>query len=105
MTYLGVSDAKAALTATGTNRQQAKLLAYNGYSFDPTTASAANSSKIYEGQYTFWGYENLFYKASASSIATSLKNALIGGLDQLLLQRRDLRRMVVNRTNDGQNVQ
>ena len=105
VTYLGVSDAKAALTASGTNRQAAKLMAYNGITFDPTVNSAANSSKIYEGQYTFWGYENLFYKSGFSGIAGQLQTALIGGLDQLSSTGVTFAGMKVNRADDGLNVQ
>jgi hypothetical protein len=105
MTYLGVSDAKTALGASGTNRQAATLMAYCGVTFSPTALSAANSSLIYEGKYTFWGYEHLFSVSSASSEATALGNALTGGLDQESSNGVTFAGMNVGRAGDGQNVQ
>jgi hypothetical protein len=105
MTYLGVSDAVSALTRTGTNTQAAKLMAYNGVTFNPTTNTAANSSLIYEGTYSFWGYEHEFYKSTASTAATALKTQLNSGIDELSSDGVTFGSMNVSRVNDGQNVQ
>jgi hypothetical protein len=108
VTYLGVSDAKSALTPTVTgtnNRQAATLMAYNGVTFSPTASSATNSSLIYEGKYTFWGYEHLNYKSGASSISSSLQTSLNSGVDQLSSNNVTIAGMEVSRSNDGQNVQ
>jgi hypothetical protein len=110
MTYLGVSDAKSALTATGTNRQAATLMAYNGVTFNPYVSSAANSSLIYEGKYTFWGYEHLNYKSGAAAIAATgtgntLKSELNAGIDQLSSNNVTISGMTVSRSDDGSLVQ
>jgi len=107
MTLLGVSDAKSALTATGTNRQVAVLMAYNGVTFNPVTP---NPTAIYEGQYTFWSYEHLFYKGSAtnlSTVASGLETQMNGTnqIDKLSSGNVTLSLMNVTRTGDGQNVQ
>jgi hypothetical protein len=108
MTYLGVSDAKSALTATGTNRQAATLMAYNGVTFSPTTNPSPNVSSIYEGKYTFWGYEHLFSNSNQSSNSTeaaALASAMASGtLDEESSAGVTLNSMQVGRTDDGQNV-
>jgi hypothetical protein len=107
MTYLGVSDAKTALTGT----HPATLMAYNGVTFLPyyTTQTAAqiaaNASKIYEGEYTFWGYEHENYKTSVATAATGVANALTGGLDTLSSNGVTSGSMKVSRSDDGQNIQ
>jgi len=107
MTYLGVSDAKSALGATGTNRQVAVLLSYDGSTFNPLSP---NPVLIYEGQYTFWSYEHLFYKGSAtnlSTVASGLESWMNGTnqLDKLSSGNVTLASMNVARTGDGQNIQ
>jgi hypothetical protein len=110
MGYLGLSDAKTALTASGTNRQAAQLMSYCGVTFLPffTTQTAAqqaaNSSLIYEGKYTYWGFEHLNADSAASSIATSLKNELNGGIDQLSSNGVTFKSMNVTRNDDGLSV-
>ncbi len=70
--YLGVSDAKSALTSgTASNRNPAVLLAYNGSTFDPTSTAAANLAKIYEGQYTYWSTEFVVYTSAGAAGAFS----------------------------------
>jgi len=108
VTYLGASDAKTALTATGTGRQAAHLVAYNGVQFNPYVSSAANSSLIYEGTYTFWSYEHLYYnsiQSTTASDASTLANDLTTNeLDQLSSNNVAIASMEVNRSDDGQNV-
>jgi hypothetical protein len=106
MCYLGVSDAVTALG--GSN--PAKLMEYNGASFDPTAAGAGttNSNKIYYGQYTFWGYEHEFYKtgvASAAAGTSGLSVKLTAGLDELSSNQVTYGSMKVSRQDDGQNIQ
>ncbi len=112
VTYLGVSDATSALTASGTNRVPAQLMAYNGVYFYPTSSvypagvtTASNAAKIYEGEYTFWGYEHENYKSAVSTVATGVASKLTGGLDQLSSNGVTFAGMNVSRTNDGLNVQ
>jgi hypothetical protein len=112
VTYLGVSDATSALTASGTNRVPAQLMAYNGVYFYPTSSvypagvtTASNAAKIYEGEYTFWGYEHENYKSAVSTVATGVANKLTGGLDQLSSNGVTFAGMNVSRSNDGLNVQ
>jgi hypothetical protein len=103
MTYLGVSDATTALKST--QPQTATLMAYNGYTFVPNSPSAANSSLIYEGQYTFWGYEHEYFTSTASTVAGDLKTELNTGIDELSSNNVTFNSMEVSRQDDGQNVQ
>jgi hypothetical protein len=115
--YLGVSDAFTALTASGTNRQAAKLLGYNGSTFNPagsTTASGfattADLSKIYSGQYTYWGFEHVYYNtnngANPSSVVSSLVSELnTDGIDVLSSAGVHAASMIVSRSDDGLQVQ
>jgi len=115
VTYLGVSDATAALVPSGgTNRQAAKIMAYNGVTFYPTsslyptgTTTATNAAKIYEGQYTFWGYEHEFYTngTGVATAASGVASKLNGGIDQLSSNGVTFGSMNVSRGGDGQNIQ
>jgi hypothetical protein len=112
VTYLGASDAKSALTASGTNRTPAYQLGYNGTTFLVTPASTTNSNLIYYGRYTFWGYEHLYYVTShvsgltgSTGIAAQLENTLIGGADQLSSNGVTFAGLKVQRSDDGQSVQ
>lgn len=128
MTYLGVSDAKSALTASGTNRQAAQLMAYNGVSFYPFVpsgtgtgtlpnglTSAQNQALIYEGKYTFWGYEHANSNSAAASIVYSNSQGssnptlyyelFTNSFDTLSSNGVAYNSMNVFRTDDGQNVQ
>jgi hypothetical protein len=122
--YLGVSDAYSALTASGTNRHPATLLAYNGSSFNPAGSTTANGfatttdiNKVYYGQYTFWSYEQVYYNSNnagsnglqdslnpssiVSSLVTQLKN---DNVDVLSSAGVHLNSMVVSRSDDGLQV-
>ena len=119
--YLGVSDAFTALTANASGRVAAKLLAYNGSSFNPagsTTASGfatpTDLTKIYEGQYTYWGFEHVYFNsnnagtsgnqnsANPSSVVTSLVSELnTDGIDVLSSAGVHAASMVVSRSDDG----
>ncbi len=115
VTYLGVSDAANALNGSksGTHSKEAYLLAYNGNAFYPSSLPtgvtlASNASAIYEGKYTFWGFEHL-YASSATGVATeasTLAGLLNGGIDQLSsngVTRSGLK--VVRASGDGSNIQ
>lgn len=68
ISYLGISDASAAITAGGVE------LSYNGIFESPTT--------VREGQYTFWGNEYVYRKntvsAQAGTVYSSLSSASNG---------------------------
>jgi hypothetical protein len=87
--YLGLGDATATAIPGG-----ARALSWNGV---PYSAAA-----VTEGQYTFWGYEHLFYLSSLDTtkkaIATTVKNqvAAVPGAAGLLLNS-----MNVSRVSDG----
>ncbi len=105
MTYLGVSDAAGILSTSGVN-----LLNYNGSTFNPAASAfstSPNQEQIYEGKYTFWGYEHAFYfnaDANASTI-NGLVTSIAGSLDVLSSNGVTTTAMKVNRADDGQNVQ
>jgi len=108
--YLGVSDAKSAITASGTNRVAGVLLGYNGVTFNPNPSTvsptSANSELIEQGKYTFWGYEHLNANSTGAGILSSFTTALTtNGLDQLSSAGVTYSAMAVSRSDDGQNVQ
>ena len=68
--YLGTNDADPQITnnpATGLTE-----LSYNGVKL----GLPENSSLIQEGAYTFWGYEHLYYRDSASGTVESTADTL-----------------------------
>jgi len=113
--YLGVSDAKSALTASGTNRVHGVLMNYNGAKIDPSTGNPMSStsiSAIEQGQYTFWGTEHLFSKdnnaqgTGLSTNVTAMINALtVSSLDEESSYGVTISAMAVSRSGDGLNVQ
>jgi len=116
MAYLGVSDAKSALTASGTNRVHAVLMNYNGSTIDPSTGnpmSATSINNIEQGKYTFWGIEHMFSKdnnaigtalgTNVTALATQLNGA--PKLDEESSYGVTLTAMAVSRSGDGLNVQ
>ncbi|BCU75307.1 hypothetical protein llg_00220 [Luteolibacter sp. LG18] len=86
--YLGLTDSATAIT------NGAKELSWNGVPYSATN--------VYEGRYTFWGYQHLFYKNTLTGVplttATALKNQIIAvpGSAGLLLSN-----MHVSRAYDG----
>ena len=99
VTYLGKSDAKAAVTGGAT------VLSYNGVMpEDPVTATSFPS--FTSGKYSFWSYEHLYYNNQttgtgtiAELLATEVKkpaNAALSGID--------LASMMVSRGGEGQVV-
>jgi hypothetical protein len=121
--YLAATDAYAALTASGTNRHSAILLGYAGSTFNPGGSTTANGfatqadiNKVYYGQYTFWGYEQVFYNsnnvstnlqdsANPSSVVSSLVTQLkTNGLDVLSSAGVSLGGLQVARSDDGLQV-
>lgn len=102
MTYLGVSDAKTALNST---TYPAKLMSYNGVTFDPTVTTSANESLIYSGKYTFWGYEHEFYFGAGGSAvdtaAAGVQSELNSGFDQIASAGVTIASMQVGRSDDG----
>jgi hypothetical protein len=108
MTYLGVSDAKTALTSSV---QAAQLMSYNGVTFIPNPTSgqlAANAALIYSGKYSFWGYEHEFYFGSNTApvgvAALGIKGQLNGGIDVLASAGVTIASMQVYRPDDGEAV-
>lgn len=71
LSYLGTSDAS---TATGLDSNAdggftgsglgAKVCSYNGVAFSPTALD--------EGQYTFWGYEHMYYSSALTSVTNGV---------------------------------
>ena len=97
---LGISDSKNALAGG------AYALKYNGYYFDPTLTAAtdtlsANANKIYQGYYTFWGYEHAFSTNTANTAASGIETALNGGLDEISSAGVTKTSMLVSRSSDG----
>ncbi|MCX6983079.1 MAG: hypothetical protein NTV08_20340 [Verrucomicrobia bacterium] len=74
MCMIGGADAKAAVTAG------ARALSWNGVGIDFTLATPAPGDvlKVYQGTYTCWSYENLYYKTApgAGSDTLAVYNAL-----------------------------
>jgi len=86
MTYLGVSDAKTALTSSV---QAAQLMSYNGVTFipNPTSANSPQCGADLLGQVLLLGYEHEFYFGSNTApvgvAALGIKGQLNGGIDVL----------------------
>jgi len=102
ITVISSQDANDIQTGGG------KVLAYNGVSIEPealpTGLNAADRNKIAKGLYTFWSYENLYYRPEVldSPITSAFISALeanvpnfIGGNGVTLAEMR------VNRSVDG----
>ena len=123
--YEAAADGYTALTASGTNRQPALLLGYNGSTFNPAGSSTtagyatpADINKIYTGQYTLWGYEHLFFAPNNtggnglndSIYPTSVVSALYtqlhtNNLELLSSAGVQASSLLVSRTDDGLLVQ
>ncbi len=103
ITWLSTGDAKTAI-ANG-----AKALAYNGVSIDATAAplSAADQMKVTSGQYTAWGYENLYYNGSLSTDENTVYTAIKSGIPSLIGSSGagiPMSQMTVSRSDDGGTV-
>ncbi|MDB6078857.1 MAG: hypothetical protein JWO82_2604 [Akkermansiaceae bacterium] len=61
--YTGIADAVGTAIPGG-----ARALTWNGVAYSPTA--------VQEGQYSFWGYEHLFYKSTLAGTALNFANAL-----------------------------
>lgn len=61
--YAGTSDAYTAST------NGAVVAGYNGVTITPISSglSATDAAKVYNGQYTFWGYEHFFFSGSLTA--------------------------------------
>ena len=64
ITYLGLSDANSAVSATGTGAGPARELTWNGVPY--------SLSNVKEGLYTFWGYEHLMYRGTLAGTQKTL---------------------------------
>lgn len=78
VTYLGVSDADTNINANGVVE-----LKYNGVLLGNVGGNYNSATALTEGDYTFWGYEHLYYRAAtggtavgtvADTLANQLKN-------------------------------
>ncbi len=120
LTYLGIADAQTALqeAVAGNAPNAAVLCTYNGFKFDPNPSvanPATNAAVITSGAYTFWTTEHEFYLTSdantvggtsVSSIASSLKSILNGGIDELASNGVTQSAMQVARSNgDGTEIE
>lgn len=96
--YLGVNDADGQITNNpGTGCTE---LSYNGVKL----GIPENTSLISEGAYTFWGYEHLYYRDSATGVVESTADTLalrIYNFDSPLPHYVD---MQVSRLSDGGTV-
>jgi len=97
VTYMGTSDASTVLAASV---KPAVPLRYNGVDFSTTA--------VQEGQYTFWGYQHLMYRAGLSgaklTFATSLRTTIVNTSAATLAPNVKLSDMQVSRTSDGGQV-
>lgn len=96
VTYLGTSDAATVTAGQVAPRGNAVALNYNGVAY---TAAA-----VQNGQYTFWGYEHIAYRAAAvgtlaETVALDLQTQVTG--TNLNPNNVNLSDMVVGRGNDG----
>ena len=103
LTWLSTGDAKTAV-ANG-----ARTLAYNGVSVDPANAplSAEDQLKVTTGQYTAWGYENLYYNGSLSSDENTVYSEIVAGIPSLIGSSGagiPMSAMAVSRSDDGGTV-
>jgi hypothetical protein len=103
LTWLSTGDAKTAV-ANG-----ARALAYNGVSVDPANAplNAEDQLKVTTGQYTAWGYENLYYNGSLSTDESTVYSEIVAGIPSLIGSSGagiPMSAMAVSRADDGGTV-
>ncbi len=102
-TFLSISDARTAVIAG------ARIIGYNGSSLDSlntsSTLSSTDKAKITEGQYSAWGFENLYYAGSLSTdentVYTAVKSAINTSFAPSYLTGIPLSEMNVSRPDDG----
>ncbi len=96
VSYLGTSDASNVIAGQVAPRGNAVALKYNGVDY--------SAAAVQNGQYTFWGYEHIMYRAAAvgtlaETVALDLQAQVLGtNLNPLNVNLAD---MVVGRSNDG----
>ncbi|MBN8709768.1 MAG: hypothetical protein BGO12_03420 [Verrucomicrobia bacterium 61-8] len=100
VTFLSTADARTAVS------NGAKLLSYNGVGVTPISGgfSAADKAKITNGQYSAWGFQQLYYRGSLTTnenavytrIRTDLPAALQSTANGLTIGE-----MSVTRSDDG----
>ena len=96
VSYLGNSDASVVTAGQVAPRGNAVALKYNGVAY--------SAAAVQNGQYTFWGYEHIMYRAAAvgtlaETVALDLQAQVLGtNLNPLNVNLAD---MVVGRSNDG----
>jgi hypothetical protein len=97
LTYLGIGDANKALTGAGGFGNGVELK-FNGVSY--------GTNAIQQGQYSFWGYEHLFYNTlsdtnKALSVKNNLKSKLLNAGTDLSAVGFHISSMAVSRLTDG----
>ncbi|MEI7819986.1 MAG: hypothetical protein WCK55_03645 [Verrucomicrobiota bacterium] len=104
ITFVSIAD------ATGARAAGAKILGWNGVILDSlataTTLDATNLAKITEGQYSAWGFENLYYNGSLSTDENTVYSAIKTGIPTTLTAGNyaagvPLASMHVSRPDDG----
>jgi len=103
VTWLSTADAKVAIGTPGT---AARALAYNGVSIDPSQSPLSDEDqlKVTSGQYTAWGYENLYYAGSLSTDEGKVYAAILGAIPAKLKESATgipMTEMKVSRSDDG----
>jgi len=73
VSYAGTNDCDPQITAGETE------LSYNGQKLGGVSGNYNNNTELTQGQYSFWGYEHLYYNSSASATVISFADAI--GLD------------------------
>lgn len=104
--YQSTSDAATSITNGG------RALSYNGFpvTYNGSALSATTRAAITNGQYTMWGYEQLYSKTAIDTAATTgvsvIYNAIKTGCNALNLANSGipLSEMTVSRTTDGGTV-
>ena len=108
--FLSISDARTASLAS--NAAPARILGWNGSTLssinDAVLANAMNATdraKVTEGQYSAWGFQNLYYSGSLSTdentFYTGLKTSIDARLTANPTEGLPLSSMHVDRPDDG----
>ena len=104
--YLGLSDAKANLVA-GTITP----LPWEGVQYFNSIVAGAptyNDALVWNGKYTFWGYEHLMTRSPASAdtavVASAIVTRITGATGDAALSGYHLNQMTVKRDTDGSPV-
>jgi hypothetical protein len=96
LTYIGMGDATAAITAN----PSVSRLSYEGVSYDDTLATV---DRVYRGQYTYWSYEVMYEKNGGAGVDTfrdDLLTTVEAGLG-VGTQGLKITDMQVSRSEDG----